>query len=396
MTCLPAFLLYAAPAAGVFLVLPAVVAGVEAFAALLVAVLSFVLLAVTHEVVVRWFADERYAERLRGLQVDLTRLWRDYESLVAEVGQLRTTLGRSASKNDDLLSEMRMMRGLLAKLDPAKRSPTAAESESATTVAELREPTPRGGERTDLSRSQILEVTRQALTNNRDDLYLQPVVQLPDRRVRFYEAFSRLRDDQGNLILPEQCIPVVVRAGPITTIDNLLLFRCVQMIKRAQRDRVSVGFFCNVAVESLVDREFFDQFVEYMELRRDLASTLVFKLSQDEAERESVAPALTALHRLGFGFSVDRVTDLSVDLRALAKKGIRYAKVEGERLLGDLTQSGSTFRLPDLAEAMRRSGITLIADRIETDEAAERLERHGIALAQGYLFGEPGLARDGR
>ena len=43
----------------------------------------------------------------------------------------------------------------------------------------------------------LLETVREALTENRVDLFLQPIVALPQRRTQFYESFSRLRDESG-------------------------------------------------------------------------------------------------------------------------------------------------------------------------------------------------------
>ena len=45
----------------------------------------------------------------------------------------------------------------------------------------------------------LLETVREALADNRVDLYLQPVVSLPQRRTVFYESFSRLRDATGRV-----------------------------------------------------------------------------------------------------------------------------------------------------------------------------------------------------
>ena len=52
----------------------------------------------------------------------------------------------------------------------------------------------------------MLEIIRRALEENRVDLYLQPVVSLPQRKLRFYEALSRLRSEDGAIIMPAQYI----------------------------------------------------------------------------------------------------------------------------------------------------------------------------------------------
>ena len=42
---------------------------------------------------------------------------------------------------------------------------------------------------------------RSAIDANRIDLYLQPIVTLPQRKVRYYEAMSRLRTETGEVLL---------------------------------------------------------------------------------------------------------------------------------------------------------------------------------------------------
>ena len=48
----------------------------------------------------------------------------------------------------------------------------------------------------------MVATIRSILEANRADLYLQPIVTLPQRKVRYYEAFTRLRSEDGTLLLP--------------------------------------------------------------------------------------------------------------------------------------------------------------------------------------------------
>ena len=80
--------------------------------------------------------------------------------------------------------------------------------------------------------SDLLETIRASLEENRVDLYLQPIVSLPQRKLRYYEALSRLRAEDGTVIMPAQYINVAAPAGLMSVVDNLLLFRCVQIVRR--------------------------------------------------------------------------------------------------------------------------------------------------------------------
>jgi cyclic-di-GMP phosphodiesterase TipF (flagellum assembly factor) len=101
-----------------------------------------------------------------------------------------------------------------------------------------------------------------ALAENRVDLYLQPVVSLPQRRTVFYESFSRLRDETGRVMMPAEYLAVAEPEGLVTAIDNLLLFRCVQIVRRLAKQDRKVGIFCNISLASLADETFFPQFLD--------------------------------------------------------------------------------------------------------------------------------------
>ena len=48
-------------------------------------------------------------------------------------------------------------------------------------------------------------------------------------------------------------LPAAEAAGLMPTIDNLMLFRCVQVIRRLMTRNRDVGLFCNVSAATLAD-----------------------------------------------------------------------------------------------------------------------------------------------
>ena len=99
----------------------------------------------------------------------------------------------------------------------------------------------------------LLETIRASLEENRVDLYLQPIVSLPQRKLRFYEALSRLRAEDGSVIMPAQYMKVAAPAGLMSVVDNLLLFRCVQIVRRLTQKSRDIGVFCNISGDTLAD-----------------------------------------------------------------------------------------------------------------------------------------------
>lgn len=237
----------------------------------------------------------------------------------------------------------------------------------------------------------MLDVVRDSIETNRVELFLQPIVGLPDRDVRYYEALTRLRDRDGQLMLPDIYIDVAEKSGMMPFIDNIMLFRTVQVIRRLSEKDSPRGVFCNISHFSLLDPEFFPEFIEFMGENQHLSDYLFFEFSQPmirSAGAEELA-GLSALAKLGFKFSMDQVTDLNLDFRALGEKSFRFMKLDVRIFLHGMADSGARIHAADMASYMKRNGLELIIEKVEDERSVASLEDYEVPLAQGYLFSEP-------
>lgn len=235
---------------------------------------------------------------------------------------------------------------------------------------------------------QLLSVIKNSLSENRVDLYLQPIVSLPSRKTAHFECFSRVRDEEGRVVLPRQYMKVAETKGLIGTIDNLLLFRLIQLVRKLGRRRPDVRFFLNMSRYSIADNEFLPQFIDFMASNREFAERIVFEISQEDyltLEDEAV-DRLQTLGRKGFGFSMDLVTDFDQDFAELEKRNFKYIKADLTDIIETNPEPGE---IEEQKAYLRRRGMQLVASKIETEEMVIEALDNQIELAQGYLFGEP-------
>ncbi len=242
-----------------------------------------------------------------------------------------------------------------------------------------------------LSRESIADLISKAADGNRIDLYLQPIVTLPQRKVRYYEAMSRLRTDAGDVIPAVDFIDVAESVGLMPKIDNLAVFRCVQVTRRLLLKSRDVGLFCNLSASTLTDALMFRQFLDFMDANRALASSLMFEFTQEAyrsfgpIEQESLA----ALAERGFRFSMDHLTDLHMEPNQLADRSFRFLKVPAKLLLNKVPGVHGDIDPEDLADLLARSGIDLIAERIENEMTVVDLLDYDVRFGQGFLFSPP-------
>ncbi|MES1204040.1 MAG: EAL domain-containing protein [Pseudomonadota bacterium] len=249
-----------------------------------------------------------------------------------------------------------------------------------------------------------IDIVRDALNDNRVELHLQPIVSLPQRRTQFYEGFTRLKDPSGRIILPSEFMPAADSAGLTSTIDNMLLFRCVQIVRKLAKQDRRIGIFCNLSARSLSDETFFPQFLEFMREHADLSGSLIFEIGQADYEARGAmeARAMAKLADLGFRFSIDKVTKLDVDLIDLERSGVRFLKAAGSILIEQFIRDGARPKSnvlkeishKDVSAIFRRHGIDLIAERIEVEATVVEILELDTPYAQGHLFGAPRAIKD--
>ena len=238
------------------------------------------------------------------------------------------------------------------------------------------------------NREELLAAVRSAIDAHRIDMHLQPVVTLPQRKVRFYEALSRLRTEDGHMLEPPEFLGPAETGGLLGRLDHLLLFRCVQVLRRLQLKNREIGLFCNISATTLNDSQYFPQMVQFLEANRVLAPSLLLEFRQS-AWRD-MGPleleGLATLRELGFRFCMDQVMDLRIEPRDLAERGVRFVKVPASVLLA---RSDADIHAADLSDLLHRHGVSLIADHIETENQVVELLDYDMRFGQGFLFSPP-------
>src|SRR5450631_4028766 len=308
---------------------------------------------------------------------------------ISELGVLVKQLAVSVAAHDDMLASG-VPAARPADAPPNEPPPSVANEKSvamaaAAPVKIVQEPAP------SRSQAQILAAVKSAVEENRIDIYLQPMVTLPQRKVRFYEAVTRLRDDKDQILTADDFISVAEAAGLIGRIDHMVMLRCVQVLRRLLVRNKYVGIFCNVAAATLGNPAIFAQCLDFLEANRALAPSFVLEFKQATFRRLGPVETenLAALAQRGYRFSIDHVTDLRIEPRELADRGVRYIKVPAALLLDQKLAPTSDIHASDLSDLLGRFGIDLIAERIEGERAVVDLLDFDVRFGQGFLFAPP-------
>ena len=216
--------------------------------------------ALLHEVFSRQEEQGRLVEEVQDLRAGHGKVMGELSRAREEVGNIykaiETMTSRGGSGGRDLqedvgkvTAEVKVLQGLVEELTSAA-DPSSPPDEVTTIAAigaaatdfdpvsgSLAVPEPAGPDD-----ATIVHLVRDGIAKDRVDLVLQPVVSLPQRKRKFYEAYTRIRGENGDAITPSQYIAIAEREGLVTAIDNPMLFRCIQQLRNKHNKNRNIGF----------------------------------------------------------------------------------------------------------------------------------------------------------
>ncbi len=418
-------LLYALIATAVAVVLPVLVPAIGVPVALIAGAVVLVGFGLMHESFARQDDHRRLADELHDLRIAHSEVMRELTEARVEVAGILEALTNSRTAKsgvdlrqdiDKVAAEVELLQNLFNGLGTIPAASPGANPDIAAVepIGESGGTYPLSADTGDppflsigrslapvadgLDDEAILAIIRDGLRRDRVDLVLQPIVSLPQRQRKFFEAFTRIRADHDEIIVPEQYIAIAEREGLITAIDNMLLFRCVQLLRRSQSKNQNVGFFCNISPYTLADHTFFGEFVQFMSENAELAPNLIFEFAQSTiADRDDdIERQLSRLAAMGFRFSMDQVASLSLDYDALAERHFKFVKIDARTLIEEFDAPTSRLDIDvvDLKRTLERHGIDLIVEKIESEPVLLNVLDLHVDFGQGFLFGEPKVGQE--
>lgn len=408
------FVLYAVLAAGLGLLLPMAHSEISYIESMLGASLGFMVVLFIHENRARAQYQSEMAKTLSSLHKSQEKMVGNLEDSASLSEKTKETAEAVTARVE---GEIKILQGLVEKLSEggAQRNqdstPSAAPTEPITVkkITETEEEMSEGAENTmeeapketehekdasTLDRNALVDIVKNALREDRIEMLLQPIVSLPQRKPRYFECFSRIRDHDGTIVIPEHFLDVAQERSLIRVIDNTLLFRCIQLVRKALKKDFTIPFFINMSVATLEDSDFLKSFNEFIHQNRALASSLIFEFDAEKLinANKRVFKSLKDFSRYGCRFSIDQLKDLEIDTTFLVDNNIKFVKVDKEVFLEVLKEHPDGEPLKAFKKKMDDRKIDLILTKLEEEPDLITLLDFEFDYGQGYLFGAPRLS----
>lgn len=232
---------------------------------------------------------------------------------------------------------------------------------------------------------------RQALDQKRVVVHYQPQLDLSSHCFVGMEALCRLKTKSGDIIMPDEFIPVAEKTDMI----HDLTVEVVQIIANDfekfffQHPHLTVSI--NVSTQDLDYLVFPDQLHQMFVDRNIPTSRIIIEVTETMLIRD-LNKGLDVLARMrlkGFKVSIDDFGQGAATIAQVKHFPVTEIKVDKEFILEILTSKKSEVIVAQTISMAHRLGIDVVAEGVESKEVEAWLSDKGCDIVQGYLYSEP-------
>ncbi|MGH1455719.1 MAG: EAL domain-containing protein [Alphaproteobacteria bacterium] len=238
----------------------------------------------------------------------------------------------------------------------------------------------------------VRENLHKALSRNHIDIFVQPIVTLPQRKTAFYEIFGRLRISSGNYLPAHSYLKLAQEEKLRDRLDTLTFMESLDVLHHIYRkSNNETKCFINIKPSILRYHDYMSILLGMLKNHRNVAQSIVFEmpfrdyLTLSPQEQK----VIDGLVQIGCCFSADHLSDIPTDLSMLRARGVTYIKVPAVELVKSSKDDKSFSAILRRKANLDQSGITLIAERIEDESALLCILDYDVAYGQGFLLGKP-------
>lgn len=233
-----------------------------------------------------------------------------------------------------------------------------------------------------------------ALENNNFELYYQSIVPLKqhEHTDSAIELLLRMKDDEGQLILPGAFIPAAERYGLMAQLDRWVITQTFSWIAENQQLTNSLyKFSINLSGQSFSEEHFLD-FVKTRLQDFDIDATKIcFEITETAAISNLMKATefISELKALGCSFALDDFGSGFSSFAYLKNLPVDFIKIDGMFVRDIDKDSIDQEMVRSITNIARAMGKQTIAEFVENDAIKKILEGFGVDYIQGYGVSKP-------
>lgn len=247
-----------------------------------------------------------------------------------------------------------------------------------------------------IHRHQLEVLLRDALTNQKLQVYYQPKLCLKTGKLLGAEALARMQNYQNQWVSPVEFIPLAEETGLISELGQQVLRQACEACLSWQRLGYQVPVSVNIAAAQFADPQLVKQITNLMAELQMPAWLLELEVTESALmlDVSKTQLMLSQLKAAGICISIDDFGTGYSSLSYLKKFQVDVLKIDKSFVQEMLTDKGDMEIVKAVISLAQSMSLQLVAEGIELEAQKDKLLELGCHIGQGYFFSKPLSAKD--
>ena len=233
---------------------------------------------------------------------------------------------------------------------------------------------------------------RNGLTENRFDVFYQPIWSTAEQKLIGAEALIRLKDENGHFISPEDFIPIAEKTGAILRIGEYVFESVCLALSQIDIQEYGIKKIdINLSVAQCMQEILAEQILKIQSIYQIPSSIINLEITETAAAHtpEILLKNMTDLSNAGFELSLDDYGSGYSNMSYMLNLPFKMIKIDKYIVWAAFTDKRAEKALAATIKMIKEIGMTVLAEGVETPEQAEWLTASGCDYLQGFYFSRP-------
>lgn len=232
----------------------------------------------------------------------------------------------------------------------------------------------------------------QAVSDDRIEVFYQPIYSFEHDSFVSAEALARLRDSDGNIMMPGRFIPVAEESGMIESIGECVLEKTCIALKEGNLRELGTDYIeVNLSVAQCENTKLASIYSEIMD-RHGLQKNLINLEITESAVlnmKNILMENMRELKEKGCTFSLDDFGTGESNLNYIVDMPVDIVKFDRSMVQKYFSSERAKIVMTASVNMVKQLGYKIVAEGVESFEQLESMKELGIDFIQGFYFSKP-------
>jgi diguanylate cyclase len=230
-----------------------------------------------------------------------------------------------------------------------------------------------------------------AIQKNHLALFLQPKVNIQNKKAYAAEALIRWIHPEKGFIFPDQFIPFAEQTGLIPKITLWMLNEACKVHALFIQQGIHVNIAVNIAMQDLIDQDFPSKIATMFKIHDVDAKAISLEVTEssimDDPKRAEAT--LLKLFDMGLKLSIDDFGTGYSSLSYLKRLPVTELKIDRSFVMNMENSDSDISIVRSTIDLAHNLNLKVVAEGIESQQAWDLLDSMGCDYGQGYWMGKP-------